>query len=901
MTGLVGRAAELGALRKVLEPGGPDRVTLVAAAGMGKTALVEALLLQADALDVTVLHAKPLETERHLGFSGLLDLFQDLPPDTWDRLPAPQRTALRAALLLEPYAGGGDPRAVAAGVRGVLLGLAASRRVVLVVDDAQWLDAGSAAALGQAMARIPEGVGVLAASRPTAEWLDRVDLRCVLEAMTEGELFEVVRRHLGRAPDAGELRSLAVASGGNPLHALELARHRAGAPASFEHLLGGRVENLDRSTRLALLAAALASAPSVELVASARGLDAVATVEVLEEAIRAGLVTVETKVRFRHPLYAQAVIEGAAQVDVTETHRALAQLEPLLESRAWHQGVAHPLPETGLARELEAAARSTRERGAWDASVDLLELAVARSPEQDPARLVRALELAGWLHSSGRPGEAESWFRHVWEEGTGALRWEAGIGLAEALLYLGREEEGLELEQELAAEDLPDRLAVLLAVRVQATAGSGRYDVPALLSRAQAMLSELPPSPEVSALLSTVLVAEADRRRTRADPFEPLLRQAETLETADLSGVRVLGSAALARAHGLSLGDRHEEARSRFAALRARCEDSGDDFSVPLVLAQAAYLERRAGSWDRALELMKEGERSAAGQGQIYLWLLEASTAGLEGLRGERDGSVATLERLRPLLRSAGEPAFDAIVLQLLGQVHLAHREDELAWGTLAEARDITERQGLLDPADMGGAINLAEAGLLTGRLAEVEVLVRQQRERASAMGGRENVLIACEHIEVGLLAGRGDLAAAVERIEAMLEAHDRGPVEAIVRARAHLAAGRVYRRALRKRLAHQSLTRAVELFEAIGSPPYVAQARAELARVGLRPRGGQELTPTERQVCELASVGLRNRDIAERSFLSVKTVEAVLGRAYRKLEIRTRSELARALDRAGP
>jgi DNA-binding CsgD family transcriptional regulator len=904
VTGLVGRDAELATLRGLFEPTGPGRATLVAAAGMGKTALVEALLLLADPRDVTVLHARPLETERQLGFSGLLDLFQDLPPDTWDPLPAPQRTALRAALLLDQHHGGVDPRAVAAGVRGVLQGLAAQRRVVLVVDDAQWLDAGSAAALGQAMARIPDGVGLLTASRPsgrsTTEWLDRVDVQCVLQPMTEGELFEVVRRHLGRAPDAGELRSLAVASAGNPLHALELARHRAGGPAGFDHLLGGRVENLDRSTRLALLAAALASAPSVDLVASARGLDAVATVEVLEEAIQAGLVTVETKVRFRHPLYAQAVIDGAAQADVTQTHRTLALLEPLLESRAWHQGVAHPLPEAGLARELEAAARSTRERGAWDASVDLLELAVTRSPEQDPARLVRALELAGWLHLSGRPAEAERWYRRVWEEGTGALRWEAGIGLAEALLYLGREAECLELEQELAHQDLPDRLSVLLAVRVQATANSGRYDVTALLSRAQAMLSELPPTPDVSALLSTVLVAEADRRRNLAQPFEPLLRQAELLET-DLSGVRVLGSAALAWAHTLSLGDRHDEARSRFAALRTRCEEGGDDFSVPLVLAQAAYLERRAGSWDRALELMREGERSAAGQGQVYLWLLEASRAGLDGLRGDHDGSVAALERLRPLLRSAGEPAFDAIVLQRLGQVHLAHREDELAWVTLAESREITERHGLLDPADMGGALNLAEAGLLTGRLAEVEAQLLVERERAEAMGCRENVLIGCGHLEVGLRAGRGDLEGAVEGIEAMLEAHDHGPVEAVVRARAHLTAGRVYRRALRKRLAHQSLTRAVELFEQIGSPPYAAQARAELGRVGLRPRGGQELTPTERQVCELASEGLRNRDIAERSFLSVKTVEAVLGRAYRKLEIRTRSELARALDRGVP
>ena len=87
-----------------------------------------------------MLRAKPLETERQLGFSGLLDLFEDLSPHTFDTLPSPQRTALRAALLLDKHAHGGDPRAVAAGVRGVLQGLAAVRRVVLVIDDVVTID-----------------------------------------------------------------------------------------------------------------------------------------------------------------------------------------------------------------------------------------------------------------------------------------------------------------------------------------------------------------------------------------------------------------------------------------------------------------------------------------------------------------------------------------------------------------------------------------------------------------------------------------------------------------------------------------------------------------------------------------------------------------------------------------
>ena len=295
---------------------------------------------------------------------------------------------------------------------------------------------------------------------------------------------------------------------------------------------------------------------------------------------------------------------------------------------------------------------------------------------------------------------------------------------------------------------------------MQANGDPGQRDIPALLSHARELLAGEPPNPEVSGLLGNALVAETEHRRAHAEPFGPLLEQAKHLERS-LSGVHVLGSAAQANAHSLTLCDRHDEARLLFTAIGEGCQDNGDDFSVPLVLAQAAYLERRAGRWDRALELMKVGDRSAAGQGQPYRWLLEASQVGLGGLRGDRERSVATLERLGPLLHSAGEANVEAIVLRLLGQIRLAHREDEQAWTTLAQSHQIAESHGLFGPADVG-TIDLAESGLSTGRLEEVESMLRQARERATAMGRRENVLTGFRQIEVGLLAARGDLEAAV-------------------------------------------------------------------------------------------------------------------------------------------
>ena len=128
-----------------------------------------------------------------------------------------------------------------------------------------------------------------------------------------------------------------------------------------------------------------------------------------------------------------------------------------------------------------------------------------------------------------------------------------------------------------------------------------------------------------------------------------------------------------------------------------------------------------------------------------------------------------------------------------------------------------------------------------------------------------------------------------------MLAAHEDG-VGPLQRGHAYLTAGRVYRRAKAKTLAHEALERAAGIYDELGAAPYAEQARAELARVGLRPRASDELTDTERQAAELATTGLRNREIADRMFLSVKTVEAVLGRVYRKLGIRSRAELARTL-----
>ena len=120
-------------------------------------------------------------------------------------------------------------------------------------------------------------------------------------------------------------------------------------------------------------------------------------------------------------------------------------------------------------------------------------------------------------------------------------------------------------------------------------------------------------------------------------------------------------------------------------------------------------------------------------------------------------------------------------------------------------------------------------------------------------------------------------------------------------RARTLLAKGQVHRRRKEKRLADGALHEALAIFETLGTPLWADRAKAELARVGLRPRAPSDLTETERRVAELAATGLSSRQIAERAFLAPKTVGNVLGRVYEKLGIHSRAELGARMGEGNP
>jgi DNA-binding CsgD family transcriptional regulator len=890
---LVGRESELQELLAALAPGSACRVQLAAAPGMGKTALVEAFLSAARELDLTVLRTRPTEVDQQLAFSGLSDLLEPIEESAYDGLPAPQRRAIRAALLLEDAESVVDPRAVAAAVRTVWSTLAGQRPVLVALDDTQWLDQASATVLSHALQRLDEDpVHVVAAGRSQA-WPLTLDNPTTLGLPPLGPaaLFHVIKEHLGLALDRAGLRAVEQASGGNPLYALELVRRQvgAGAAGTLAELIGTRVRELPPETRRPLVSAALAASPTVGVLASAAGCSQQDLLSALEPARAAGLVRVTDSVAFAHPLYAEAVVEGAADLEIREAHRRLAAVETDEETRVRHLGASADGPDAGLADRLDDAAASARHRGAWESAVELLRLAVESTPDGD-AKGLRGVQLGEWLTTAGRSAEAEVVFSRVRETVSGPAYWRASIGLGRLWANAGREAEALALLSDVVDTDAPPALQAEAHLVLGDTGARQHGHV----ERAVSLLEPLPRSAATDALMAAALVTLSWLRAEKGESFAELLARATDLER-QMPPERVLDGAEFVLGQQALFADRYDDGRAIFARLIQRCEENGDDYSLPALLANLAHLEYRAGRWDEAQQVLLEGRRLSEGQRQIFSQLTGAQLMLLTGLRGDRDRALAEVDALLVGELTTADPAFLAIVESCAGRVELAHGDAQAAFARISRAITLAESVNWTDPGQMGIDTCYFDAAIGSGHLDEAEARIAVVEERATRLQ-RTAALLGCRRARLELRMTRAEVDQVVEQLPDLLAAHDAGPCPPMERAQAYVFAGKAYRRARKKRLAHDALSVALEVFERIGCPPYADQARAELARVGLRPGAPDVLTETERSVAGLAADGLRNKEIAGQLFMSPKTVEAHLSRAYRKLGVRARTDLARAL-----
>ncbi len=905
---VVGRETELATLLACVDrlgASGPATATVIAPPGMGKSAVAVAFRDALAGRELTVLTARPLVAEDRLSFSALSELLDTIPHEEYDALPAPQRAAIRSALLLDD-GDGAEPRAVAAAVRGVLQARAATQPLVILIDDAQWLDDASAAALGQSLRRLADAPVLVVAwarpsGRPLEEWLPdwpRTDVG--LDPLPLSALFHVVREHLDVTLTRSELRAVAETSGGNPLHALEFARHRAHGPgASFEGLLSERVLALPRPTRTALLAAALCAAPTATRLAEALGRSIDQLLDDLEPAVAGQLIRLGGSIGFLHPLYLEAAIDSAAAEERVAMHAALAAVEPLEEARVRHRALADDAADEALAVELTEASRRAWGRAAWLSATELLELAVERS--EDPvARDERAVTLAQRLITNGDPRDAERILLRLREDPAGPSYWAAAVELCNLCTIEERYDDAKAVARELDEADLSPEDYARAVAHAEIDMLLGRADqVVDGLALAHRRLAEVPDRPGLSRLRTDVLVPYAYHRYQASEPFQHLLDEAIELDRRE-PGERMLYRPVMLEAvHQMSSG-RFDQARVNFEAILEDTVASGDDFSLPVIHSYRASLEVRACRFDEGRKRVEEGLAVAAASMPAYLPMLTNILVSIDSHTGDTASALERSEEVRRLIGPLDDPSQEATwAVGRLAALAAAGRTEE-TYELSLRVRELTERLGLRHPADPMIHPNILDVLVETGRLDEAEEYLADVRTRAKQID-LHAVVAELVRVEVALTAARGDLDSAVAAVPAMLAGLDELPagmeVQPVERARAWWTAGKVYRRGRLRRQAAEALQAAVDQFEAIGCAARADLVRADLERAGGR-RNTAVLTQSELAVARAAAAGRRNSEIAEELFLSVKTVESLLTRSYRKLGIRSRVEIAAALER---
>ena len=876
---------------------GDAALTIEGEAGIGKTTILREAVRQAESRGYRVLSARPAEREEQLSFAALGDLFHGVMPEVERALPQPQREALRAALLLGGSVASVDPRAMATGLVTALMTLAVQRPVVIAIDDAQWLDRASERALDYALRRIPNRTGVIAARRPVAAG-ETLGLTAMIGQAASAQL------RVGPMPEDGLRRLVAAevpklapsiitrvcaASGGNPFHAIEIARavRSAGVeagdplpiPASLDALVRERLDRLTGPARAAATAVAASFRPTRATVASALAPDADVDAALLEAEDLGVLVWDADRLRFSHPLLGAALYAAVSIGRRRALHRRLAESVEDPEERAHHLVGSVVGENEEAARTIELGAGVAERRGAVEAAAKLYVAASERTPATDAdGRAHRTLGAARASFTAGDLGAARGLAEAALAaRTTGAVRARALLLLASIASYAGTIEERIAAHEAALAESEgdPDLRAQILSVGAQMTVDPWRALQQA--KEAARLLGKTGDAQRLAhALINQVMASAVLGLGAPND----LVEKVAALVAA--SPVRAIDP--LVWFHWM---DDVEATRALFERQVAFARQDGDDLTVAELAEFMAMVEFRAGQWEAAEERLEAACET--------LGLLEprgpltASFADRSVIDAHRGRIGRARETLRMMLE--GSVVLDrfwaGVCLSALGSVEFVAgdlRAADRAWTAMRQAAvsvgwlEFVEDRS--EPDHIEALLALGETDRAREMLAHLEWRGRTiPRKWIDATLPRARALV---------MTRDGHLEDALTSIEAA------PPVDALPleRARVLLVKGQLERRANRKLAARQSLESALATFEQLGSPPWIARTRDELRRLGLRHRDRHELTAMERRIAELAATGLTNRQVADAAFVSPKTVEAHLARVYGKLGIRSRAEL---------
>jgi DNA-binding CsgD family transcriptional regulator len=903
---LVGREIEFDRIIELLDVPAqlPRTLVLQGEAGIGKTTLWLASVDAAAARGYRVLSSRSSDVETRFSFSGLTDILGDAAGDVLPGLPPVQQRALEAALLLGKSSVVADDRAVAAASLAALRAVARECPVCIAIDDVQWLDAASAAALGYALARLGHEpiMAVVAVRGATPSWLHRAiphdQLRIIeVGGLSVGAIFDLIRSQLGTTLPRPTLIRIWETARGNPLFALEFARTliRSGhaltpgddlvIPPDLDELLRTRVDALGAAgLHVARVVESLAD-PTVSLVESAMGPEADAG---LAETLAVRILELDGKrVRFTHPLLGSAIAAGQTPARRRSLHALLSDLVPSTEERARHLALATDEPDRDVAATLEAAGRTAHERGAMMAAADLAEQALRLTPPAlgDDARR-RLLDAADLHHRAGdtpravalldqararaetsterarlvaalasvqaTPRETVALYREALSDAADDDELQATIylGLSDWMAWTDGNERGLEYAQ--------------LAVRAAARAG----DI-ALQCRALALYGEK--------------LFRAGRGIASAVMEEAIALERSLVEwplkdgPTDRFGYQLCWAAEVVRAREL-----YEE----FWSL---AKGRNDVRAEATALWSLGFLEWRAGNWAQAARYADDCVDLTSQVGPV-MPPDEFPAAIIAAHQGRVDDARATSERALALAETEGLLIALSGHSWMLGFVELSLGDAEAALPLLRRAYEL-RNDFMNDPAQRVELGDLLAVLIAVGALDEAEGVIATWQERAAALDRAWSLAILARSSAL-LQAVRGDLAGAFASFERALAEHQRS-ADPFQHARTLLALGSTQRRAKRRAAARATLEQALAMFDRLGAQLWSDQTRGELTRIGGRTSAGDQLSEGERRIAELVALGRTNREVASALFLTEHSVETRLTGIYRKLGVRSRAELA--------
>lgn len=899
---LIGREAERRAIERLIagaRVGSSGVLLITGEPGIGKTALVtEAATLAAD---LRVLRARGTEAEREIPFGGLLQLLRPALGEL-DRIPAPQREALAAALALSTTADSPHERfVVGAATLSLVCRYAEGAPVAMLVDDAQLLDLPSAEALLFAARRLLADpiVLVIAARAGEPHPLADADLP---ELRLGGVGLAAAQQLVGELP-VDLVASLHRTVAGNPLALLELARDPEqlqrvppGVPVPVPALLAdafaARANKLSKAAQTALL---VASVEDGELGVVARACaDLGVDVAVLAEAEQASLVMLrDGRVEFRHPLVRSAIYASAEPANRRAVHLAVANAVQDDDRRAWHLSETVLGTDDAVAAALELAGNHAVDRGAH---------AVAATAFERAARLTgtagaRALRLVA-------AGEA-AWFAGLPERADGLL------------------DEAVALDPPPRVRTHADELRGDIALKTGSPAKARDILVAAAADTAD---------PETAVGLLADLVnacfrlGDATTALKASDDLEKLLEEVER------PGIRVIGLLASGVAKVLNGTGGTEEIRQAIelapsvaldrdrrrqvwmmlapmflretgtgrALIEAAMRERRDQVAVgvlPAVLFLLARDDATTDRWADAAASYDEGIRLSRETGQTTE--LAINLAGLAWLSAHQGRET----QCRALVAEAMEISSERQIylglawsLFALGDLELGKGDPQAALPQYEQLAEVLTSLGVLDP-DLSPVPELVEVYLRLGRVEEAAVAARAFAVRAEEKGQPWAQARAARAL--------GLVDEDEQRFVEALEWHAR-TLDVFETARTRLVYGGWLRRARRRVDAREQLRAAVAAFDQLGAPGWADQAAAELKATGetarrREPSTADDLTPQERQIALLLADGQSTRSVAARLFLSPKTVDYHIRKVYNKLGIHSRPELAAVLQKSGP